>query len=1045
MTIDYKAIKDENIKRYGTDIERIGPMLLSDRYADSAHFIYELLQNAEDAIGRRENWKGSKTVSFNLSKGQLRVSHYGVPFTEPDVKGICGIGEGTKDITEIGEFGIGFKSVYEITNRPEIHSGEEDFAIESYVRPIAAEPISREFDETVILLPLKDDDTKTIKMITSGLTRLSLSALRFLRNIDAISWSVDGIGSGIFLRESKVLGKNIRRVELLGQSPDSDDIQESWLIFSKPIRNMNKDLVGYVEIAFTLSGDREKDIDTIGRVERSPLVAFFPTALETNLGFLIQGPYRTTPSRDNVPSEKPWNQKLVSETATLLIESLKWLRKEKMLDINVLKCLPINSYKFDEENMFYPIFQATKTALLSLPLLPKLPSGFTSARGSFLGRTQDLRELVNSKQLTVLSGESEKTYWLSGEITINRTPNLRTYLIEELGIQELTPALLIDLLTEDFFDLQTDAWIRKFYEFLNNLPDQHKRLGNIPFLRLENGEHTEFSSAINDTVFLPGKFKTDFPTVHHNVCNTEASHEFLVTIGLHEPDPVDDVILNLLPNYEADDMEIDEDDYAADINRILEAYETDSKSQRDRLIKNLKSTSFVMAVEGASGEGWRTTPDNVYIATDRLYKLFEGVEDVFLIDRNYECLRGEMIRELLEACGAVRYLKPVRNEILDWVTRKEIRAETGHPGSSGRNDVIVDWNIKGVDELLETLPQLDSDQVVQKARLLWEELVQLEERRGKSIFTGKYTWTDYGSYEANFDSSFVKQLNEIEWIPDGNGALSTPELILFSTLGWKPHPFLQAKIKFKPPILDSLAHEAGIDPDVLDLLKRLNLTNVEELRSRLGVEENDEHDDENNGSSDDTPEPSPGTEDSDDNTTGSGGGQSGRRGDSGSGSKGASGGGGYKGRKGSAGGKGRSQFVSYVSVHPDDESDHDPDGLTQKTRLELEEKAIQFILKAEPRLSRTHLNNPGFDLFESDSDNYIIKWVEVKAMTRGLENRPVGLSHTQFKCALEHGDDFWLYIVENVENEAINIVRIQDPAGKARTFTFDRGWKEIAE
>ena len=1045
MTIDYRAIKDENIKRYGTDIERVGPMLLSDRYADSAHFIYELLQNAEDAIGRREKWKGSKTVSFNLSRGQLRVSHYGLPFTEPDVKGICGIGETTKDITEIGEFGIGFKSVYEITNQPEIHSGEEDFAIETYVRPIVAEPISREFDETVILLPLKDDDTNTIKMITSGLTRLSLSALRFLRNIDAISWSVDGTGSGIFLRESKVLGKNVRRVELLGQSPDSDDIQESWLIFSKPIRNMNKELVGYVEIAFTLSGDREKDIDTIGRVERSPLVAFFPTALETNLGFLIQGPYRTTPSRDNVPSEKPWNQKLVSETATLLIESLKWLRKEKMLDINVLKCLPINSYKFDEENMFYPIFHATKTALFSLPLLPKLPSGFTSARGSVLGRTQDLRELVNSKQLTALSGESEKTYWLSGEITINRTPNLRTYLIEELGIQELTPALLIDLLTEDFFVVQTDAWIRKFYEFLNKLPDQHKRLGNIPFLRLENGEHTEFSSAINDTVFLPGKFTTDFPTVRHNVCNTEASREFLVTLGLHEPDPVDDVILNLLPKYEEDEMEIDVDEYARDISRIVEAHETDSKSQRDRLIITLKSTSFVMAVEGASGDGWRTTPDNVYIATDRLYKLFDGVEDVFLIDRNYECLRGETVRELLEACGAVRYLKPVRNEILDWVTRKEIRAETGHPGTSGRSDVIVDWKIKGVDELLETLPQLDSDQAIQKAQLLWNELVQLEERRGKSIFTGEYSWTDYGSYKTSFDSSFVKQLNEIGWIPDVNGELVTPELILFSTLDWKPHPFLQAKIKFKPPILDSLAHEAGIDPEVLDLLKRLDLTNVEELRSRLGVEENDEHDDENNGSSDDTPEPSSGTEDSDDNTTGSSGGQTGRKGGSGSGRKGTSGGGGNKGRKGSAGGKGRSQFVSYVSVQPKDESDHDPDGLTQETRLELEEKAIQFILKTEPRLNRTSLNNPGFDLFESDSDNYIIKWVEVKAMTLGLDNRPVGLSHTQFNYALKKGENFWLYIVENVENEAINIVRIKDPAGKARTFTFDRGWRDIAE
>lgn len=54
-----------------------------------------------------------------------------------------GVGETTKDLTDIGRFGIGFKSVYSITQRPEVHSGEEDFAIENFVFPIAAPPTSR--------------------------------------------------------------------------------------------------------------------------------------------------------------------------------------------------------------------------------------------------------------------------------------------------------------------------------------------------------------------------------------------------------------------------------------------------------------------------------------------------------------------------------------------------------------------------------------------------------------------------------------------------------------------------------------------------------------------------------------------------------------------------------------------------------------------------------------------------------------------------------------------------------------------------------------
>ena len=56
------------------------------------------------------------------------------------MKGVCGVGETTKDLTDIGRFGIGFKSVYSITERPEVHSGDENFAIDSFVFPTEAPP-----------------------------------------------------------------------------------------------------------------------------------------------------------------------------------------------------------------------------------------------------------------------------------------------------------------------------------------------------------------------------------------------------------------------------------------------------------------------------------------------------------------------------------------------------------------------------------------------------------------------------------------------------------------------------------------------------------------------------------------------------------------------------------------------------------------------------------------------------------------------------------------------------------------------------------------
>ena len=62
---------------------------------------------------------------------------------------------GTKDLTAIGQFGIGFKSVYAFTDRPEVYSGDEGFAIDSFVWPVATDSIVREPDETVMVLPLR--------------------------------------------------------------------------------------------------------------------------------------------------------------------------------------------------------------------------------------------------------------------------------------------------------------------------------------------------------------------------------------------------------------------------------------------------------------------------------------------------------------------------------------------------------------------------------------------------------------------------------------------------------------------------------------------------------------------------------------------------------------------------------------------------------------------------------------------------------------------------------------------------------------------------
>src|ERR1700748_269133 len=62
--------------------------IFEDFYPDRAHFVYELLQNAEDAE--------ATAVSFTLLPDRLLCEHDGRPFTLEDVTSITGIHDSTK-------------------------------------------------------------------------------------------------------------------------------------------------------------------------------------------------------------------------------------------------------------------------------------------------------------------------------------------------------------------------------------------------------------------------------------------------------------------------------------------------------------------------------------------------------------------------------------------------------------------------------------------------------------------------------------------------------------------------------------------------------------------------------------------------------------------------------------------------------------------------------------------------------------------------------------------------------------------------------------
>ena len=70
-------------------------------YTDKSHFVYELLQNAEDAE--------AKSIRFIQHADCLEVLHDGKPFTSANLQGLCDIGKSDKvdNLNQIGEFGVG--------------------------------------------------------------------------------------------------------------------------------------------------------------------------------------------------------------------------------------------------------------------------------------------------------------------------------------------------------------------------------------------------------------------------------------------------------------------------------------------------------------------------------------------------------------------------------------------------------------------------------------------------------------------------------------------------------------------------------------------------------------------------------------------------------------------------------------------------------------------------------------------------------------------------------------------------------------------------
>jgi hypothetical protein len=840
MPTDYDKIRKDNIRRRGEEFDDIGHLISEQLYSDRSHFVYELLQNAEDALERRFSINSKdivpRTVQFRLYHDRLEFRHFGVPFNEEDVKGISDVLKGTKreDVVQIGKFGIGFKSVYAFTSSPEIHSGEEHFIIKRYIRPEAKRatfPI--EEDETVFNCPFDHEKLsakEAFDLILAKLQGLGPRVLLFLRWIDEIEWSVEPDGEkGHYLKDTKHIGNfnNARRITVIGQNNGKDE-EENWLIFERPVPLPGNSETVRVEVSFRLEAEDKagKNPERIVKVKDSPLVVYFPTEKATRFGFLIQGPYRTTPSRDNIPKDDEWNETLVKETAELIGDILSEIKDLGLLSVSFLEALPIRTEDFPDDSMFYPIVESVRNTLIKEALLPADDGSFVSAGNAKLASADWLRKLLQGDQISHLLNTKSELNWITSEITeTGKHSDLWKYFRNKLTIDEISPDKFARQSSEDFLSAQPDDWFIDLYSFLIGIEQLWRApryngdpssgiLRGKPILRLQDGRQwIPFKSdGCTPNAFLPPPEETDFPVVSRSIVTNEQACTFLKRLGLSEPNVFDDIVERVLPKYDKGDaLSISEFEHAADINKILRALASDSEAGKKKVIEKAKQAPFLKAVS-QTGETAFKKPLEIYLKTSNLKLYFRGNPEIWFLDEP----KNENIWLELGVSKKPRF-KEMSIE-LSWDDKCTLIGNQGHT----KDIETTDYDLDGLDHFLSRF-LVDNPPFREYSLIIWNFLLEhLTTTSHSSFYEAKFRWKYYHERSASFEATWKKRLRSHEWMPqNGNDTPHRPEELSLSDL---PDEFDRSEkladiLGMKKDVVAKLAEEAGISSDDINFVR----------------------------------------------------------------------------------------------------------------------------------------------------------------------------------------------------------------------------------
>ncbi|MBL7757670.1 MAG: hypothetical protein JNL59_09750, partial [Chitinophagaceae bacterium] len=393
------------------------------KYSDSAHFVYELLQNADDA---RATW-----VEFNLEAGGLWFKHNGTvrfsisdPETEDQdaekgklghINAITSIGNSTKiDEQKIGKFGIGFKAVFAYSLTPHVYDDSINFKLENYIVPaeIPAIGAKRKPGETLFYFPFNHKDKpqgEAYLDIEEKLCSL-FQPILFLSCLEHVKWQ-SIVKKGEYSRKvlraepfNQILASLTELSSMLNGSYRKEQV---WL-FSRKAVHPRANTSHQLSIGYFLT---DKKMLKTGRLYDA--FCFFPTKEETKLGFIIQAPFLLTDNREGIKAGDQWNVELINQLAVLAADSLPVLKmigtREKtfLLNDSILDLIPYRAADYPEVGnkakiSFRPFYTSILQKLSEDELLPGRNGRYLKSSKAYWVTDPELADLFSDQQISEL-------------------------------------------------------------------------------------------------------------------------------------------------------------------------------------------------------------------------------------------------------------------------------------------------------------------------------------------------------------------------------------------------------------------------------------------------------------------------------------------------------------------------------------------------------------------------------------------------------------------------------------------------------------------